>query len=184
MSTATAMNTATEESFGKLVAPRTIEIQRLLPGPIERIWDYLTKSDLRRQWLASGDMELKVGAACELVWHHDETTKPPGARPDGVNPESHLPSRITVCEPPHKLGFMFWSDSEVLFELKPAGNRVLLTLTHKNLPSRGMMVGVSTGWHTHLDVLAARVSDTKIENFWDHWRGYKAEYEKRIPADM
>ncbi len=179
------MSITAEADFGKLVAPRTLEMQRLLPGPIERVWEYLTKSDLRRQWLASGDMDLEVGAACELVWHHDETTTPPGKRPESMSSaESHLPSRITVCEPPHKLGFMFWSDTEVIFALKPAGNKVLLTLTHRHLPSRSMMVGVSTGWHAHLDVLAARLSETKIENFWDHWRIYKIEYEKRIPADV
>ena len=178
------MSITAEQDFGKLVAPRTLEMQRLLPGPIERVWDYLTKSELRRQWLASGDMDLKVGASCELVWHHDETTTPPGKRPDSMSsPESQLSSRITQCDPPHKLGFMFWNDTEVVFELKPAGTKVLLTLTHKDLPNRGMMVGVSTGWHAHLDVLAARLSATKIENFWDHWRVYKAEYEFRIPVD-
>ncbi len=169
---------------GKFAAPGEIRFVRVLPGPIERVWDYLTKSDMRRQWLASGDMELKVGAPCDLVWYHDETTTPPGKRPETMSsPESHLPSRITQCDPPHKLGFMFWSDSEVIFELKPAGAKVLLTLTHKSLPSRGMMVGVSTGWHTHLDVLEARLSATKIEYFWDHWRAYKELYETRIPAD-
>lgn len=177
------MSMAIEEDFGKVIAPRMIEMQRLLPGPIERIWDYLTKSDLRRQWLASGDMDLKVGTPCDLVWHHDETTTPPGTRPENMSAESHLPSRITVCEPPHRLGFMFWSDSEVIFELKSVGAKVLLTLTHKDLPSRGMMVGVSTGWHSHLDVLEARISGEKIENFWDHWRAYKELYETRIPAD-
>jgi uncharacterized protein YndB with AHSA1/START domain len=178
------MSITTEQEFGKVIAPRVIEMQRLLPGPIERVWDYLTKSDMRRQWLASGKMELKSGAACELVWHHDKTTTPPGKRPDSMpSAESHLPTHITVCEPPHKLGFMFWSDTEVIFELKPAGAKVLLTLTHSSLPNRGMMVGVSTGWHAHLDVLEARLSAAKIENFWDHWRVYKEAYESRIPAD-
>ena len=178
-----ATETPSEDHYGKVIAPRTLEMQRLLPGPIERIWEYLTKSDLRRQWLASGEMDLKAGSTCELVWHHDLITTPPGTRPEGMNAESHLPSHITVCEPPHKLGFMFWSDSEVIFELQPAGKRVLLTLTHSKLPSRGMMVGVSTGWHSHLDVLEARLSDEKAENFWDHWRAYKVDYEQRIPAD-
>lgn len=178
------MSITAEDTFGKVVAPRVIEMQRLLPGPIERIWDYLTKSDLRQQWLASGDMDLNVGAPCELVWHHDRTTTPPGKRPETMtSSESVLPSRITACEPPHKLGFMFWSDSEVIFELKTVGAKVLLTLTHRNLPSRSMMVGVSTGWHTHLDVLAARISNEKIENFWDHWRAYKQLYETRLPVD-
>jgi uncharacterized protein YndB with AHSA1/START domain len=177
------MSTANEQNFGKLVAERTIEMQRLLPGPIERVWDYLTQSDLRRQWLASGDMEMKAGSTCELVWHHDETTSPPGKRPDTMQATSHLSSRITQCEPPRRLAFMFWSDSEVIFDLQPAGAKVLLTVTHRALPSRSMMVGVSTGWHTHLDVLAARLSATRIENFWDHWRGYKEIYEQRIPAN-
>jgi uncharacterized protein YndB with AHSA1/START domain len=179
-----AAETHHEDHYGKVTAPRTLQMQRHLPGPIERVWDYLTKSDLRRQWLASGEMEMKAGTPVELVWHHDQTTTPPGKRPEGVNEESRLPSRITVCEPPTKLGFMFWSDSEVLFELKPAGNRVLLTLTHTKLPSRSMMVGVSTGWHSHLDVLAKRLAGEKAENFWDHYRVYKDAYEARIPQDV
>jgi len=177
------MSLAHDEDFGAIIAPRTLQMQRLLPGPIERVWDYLTKSDLRRQWLSSGEMPMKVNVPFELVWHHDELTTPPGTRPDGMGPQTHMPTQLTHCEPPHKLGFLFMGDSEVIFELKPAGAKVLLTLTHRNLPSRGMMVGVSTGWHTHLDVLAARLAQTKIENFWDHWRGYKAEYDKRIPSD-
>ena len=46
--------------YGALSEPATLTIQRMLPGPIERVWAYLTESDLRSKWLASGDMELKV----------------------------------------------------------------------------------------------------------------------------
>ena len=49
------------DAYGALIEPTTLKIQRLLPGPIERVWAYLTESDLRRQWLAAGPMELKVG---------------------------------------------------------------------------------------------------------------------------
>ena len=58
--------------------PSTLRIQRLLPGPIERVWAYLTESELRRKWLAAGEMEMKVGAPFELVWRNDELTDPPG----------------------------------------------------------------------------------------------------------
>ena len=51
---------------GALSEPATLTIQRFLPGPIERIWAYLTESDLRRRWLAAGQMEMKVGAPFEL----------------------------------------------------------------------------------------------------------------------
>ena len=71
------------DPYGELVEPTTLKIQRLLPGPIERVWAYLTDSDLRRQWLASGQMEMKVDAPFELVWRNDELTDPPGRKPPG-----------------------------------------------------------------------------------------------------
>ena len=46
------------DPYGRLIEPATLKIERLLPGPIERVWAYLTESDLRRQWLASGEMPL------------------------------------------------------------------------------------------------------------------------------
>ena len=54
---------ATAGAYGVLAEPATLKIQRRLPGPIERVWAYLTESDLRRQWLAAGQMEMKVGAS-------------------------------------------------------------------------------------------------------------------------
>ena len=63
---------ASLDAYGVLTEPATLKIQRLLPGPIERIWAYLTQSELRRQWLASGQMEMKIGAPVELVWRNDE----------------------------------------------------------------------------------------------------------------
>ena len=50
------------DAHGVLIEPATLKIQRLLPGPIERVWAYLTESELRRKWLAAGEMEMKVGA--------------------------------------------------------------------------------------------------------------------------
>ena len=46
---------------------------------------------------------------------------------------------------------------------------MLLTVVHRRLPTRGMMVGVSTGWHAHLDMLAARLADEETEPFWDRF---------------
>ena len=40
--------------YGVLTAPDTLRIERLLPGPIERVWQYLTDSDKRATWLAVG----------------------------------------------------------------------------------------------------------------------------------
>jgi uncharacterized protein YndB with AHSA1/START domain len=54
-------------TYGAYSEPATITIQRLLPGPIERVWSYLTDSDLRSRWLGAGEMEMKAGAPFELV---------------------------------------------------------------------------------------------------------------------
>ena len=70
--------------YGTLSEPATLTLQRLLPGPIERVWAYLTDGELRRQWLAAGAMEEKVGAPVEFVWRNDELTDPPGERPEGM----------------------------------------------------------------------------------------------------
>ena len=96
---------ATVDAYGVLTEPATLKIQRLLPGPVERIWAYLTESDMRRQWLASGEMEMKVGAPFELVWRNDELTDPPGQRPEAFGEEHRMQSRITELDPPRKLSF-------------------------------------------------------------------------------
>jgi uncharacterized protein YndB with AHSA1/START domain len=69
-----------------------LKIQRLLPGPIERVWAYLTQSELRRRWLAAGEMEMKVGAPFECVGRNDELTNPPGQRLPGFSEEHRKPA--------------------------------------------------------------------------------------------
>ena len=55
------------DAFGALTEPTTLTIQRVLPGPIERVWAYLTESDKRRQWLAAGALFVAVGADTMLL---------------------------------------------------------------------------------------------------------------------
>jgi uncharacterized protein YndB with AHSA1/START domain len=171
------------DAYGALSEPSTLTIQRMLPGPIERVWAYLTESDLRRKWLASGEMEMKVGAPFELVWRNSELTDPPGERPEGFGEEHRMESRIIELDPPRKLVFAWGKeDSDVSITLEPRGERVLLTVTHRRLPTRGMLVGVSTGWHAHLDMLVASLSGETSEPFWDRFSRLRAEYDRRIPG--
>lgn len=177
MTTATARDT----DYAVLTAPRTVRLQRLLPGPAERVWAYLTDSELRRQWLAAGEMELREGASFELTWRNDELTNPPGLRPDGFGEEHHMHSRITEVDPPRRLAFT-WGGGEVAFELEPRGEQVLLTIVHGGISDRANLVMIGAGWHMHLDVLAARAAGTESEPFWDGWARLRSEYERRIPA--
>src|ERR1043165_4504103 len=54
---------------GELTAPGEIRIMRTLPGPIERLWQYLTDPEKGSRWFAGGPMELKVGGKLELFFH-------------------------------------------------------------------------------------------------------------------
>lgn len=172
-----------ETDYAALASPDTVRLQRLLPGPIERVWRYLTDSDLRRQWLASGDMQPESGTPFELVWRNDELTDPPGRKPEGFGEEHRMQSTITVFDPPHRLAFTWSGSGDVSFDLEPQGDKVLLTVTHRQLRDRSTMLMVGAGWHMHLDVLVDRLSDRMPSTpFWDGWQRLRGEYERRLPA--
>jgi uncharacterized protein YndB with AHSA1/START domain len=175
---------ATLETYGVLTEPATLTIQRLLPGPIERVWAYLTESNLRRKWLAAGDMELEVGAPFEFVWRNGELNDEPTERPPGFSEEHRMKSKITEVDPPRKLSFTWQGSGDVTFELTPAGKRVLLTVIHRRLPDRSMLLKVAAGWHMHLDVLVARAEGKRPAPFWDGWSRLHKEYDRRIPVDV
>ena len=173
---------ATPDAYGVLTEPATLKIQRLLPGSIERVWAYLTQSELRRQWLAAGKMEMKVGAPFELVWRNEELNNPPSARPAGFPEERRMQSRITELDPPRKLAFTWEGSGDVSFELEPKDDQVLLTVIHRRLPDRATLLKVGPGWHMHLDILVARATGVEPAPFWDGWSRLRKEYDRRIPA--
>ena len=173
---------ATLDDYGVLTEPTTLKIQRLLPGPIERVWAYLTESELRRQWLAAGPMEMKVGAPFEFVWRNDELCDPPSQRPAGFPEEQRMESRITELDPPNKISFSWARSGDVTFELQRQGNKVLLTVIHRRLPDRDTLLKVAGGWHMHLDTLVARTTGKEPEPFWDGWSRLQQDYDRRLPA--
>jgi uncharacterized protein YndB with AHSA1/START domain len=170
------------DAYGVLTEPATLKIERLLPGPIERVWAYLTESDMRRKWLAAGKMEMKVGAPVEFVWRNDELSSSPGQRPEGFPEEQRMQSRITEVDPPRKLAFTWSGSGDVSFELTPRGNDVLLTVIHRRLPDRATLLMFAAGWHMHLDILVARATGKEPQPFWDGWSRLQKDYDRRIPA--
>jgi len=169
-------------SYGTLIEPATLMIERRLPGPAERIWGYIIDPELRRQWLASGPMGNTAGAAFELVWRNSELTDPPGERPPGFPDEHRMPGEIVEIDQPRKLAITWGSTGGVTFELKPQGTDVLLTVIHRRLGERSMMLNIAPGWHIHLDILAARLRGERPEPFWDGWLRLRKDYDERLPA--
>ena len=157
-------------------------IRRHLPGPIERVWAYLTESELRRQWLGSGKMEMKKGTPFELVWRNNELSELPSQRPAGFPEEQRMQSRITEFDPPRKLAIAWMGSGDVSFELDTQGSDVLLTIIHNRLSDRATLLKVAAGWHMHLDILVARATGRKPQPFWEGWSRLQKEYDRRLPA--
>jgi len=166
--------------FGNITGDSTLIIQRWLPGPAERIWNYLVDSDLRRKWLAAGDMHLSAGASVELVWRNDDLSDAADLRPHGFPEEQRMQSHVIAIDP-MRLLTIAWGKGDVTFELESKGDRVLLTLTHRGLDDRSARIMIAAGWHMHLDILAARASDTKAPSFWSGWATHRSAYEQRLP---
>jgi uncharacterized protein YndB with AHSA1/START domain len=176
--------------YGTITEAGSIRFERLLPAPIERVWDYLTDPELRRTWFAGGRMEPEAGGRLTLVFRHSELAS------DEETPERYrqfegaeMQGRIIRYEPPRLLVHSWTedgagiADSEVTFELAERGEQTLLTLTHRRLPGRAAMVNVAGGWHTHLDLLEDLLSGRRKRPFWSSHAKTETEYEKRIPKE-
>ncbi len=174
------------DSHARLLSSDTVRIERLLPGPIERVWAYLTEPEKRRLWLAGGPTETKVGGKVELLFRHAELSEEGGAPPSrhADMAQGHVNvGRVTACEPPHVFAYT-WAEnhgdpSEVRFELTEREDGVLLTVTHVRLDGRDSLRSVAGGWHTHLDLLVDRLNGQRSPDFWEAYERVHAEYVTR-----
>jgi uncharacterized protein YndB with AHSA1/START domain len=173
------------DEFAAVLSPTEVRFQRLLPGPIETVWAYLTDSKKRGEWFASGPMEPRVGGKVTLHFKHSDLSPhkaPPPERYREIDAKGHEGSgEVTEFDPPRRLAFTWSPSSEVVFELTPQGDKVLLTLTHRKLATREEMVGVAGGWHAHLAILVDRAYGRVPVAFWDVFRSIDGKYDKHIP---
>jgi uncharacterized protein YndB with AHSA1/START domain len=177
----------TQMKYAEVIAPGTVRFERLLPGPVERVWSYLTESEKRGKWFASGAMELRVGGKVELNFNHanrsSEKTYPEKHKDKGNG--MRTTGEITRCEPPRVLAYKWFGgpggSSEVVFELVPRGKDVLLVVTHSRLPDRATIVGVSAGWATHVGILEDNLRGAEPRPFWTTHAALQAECDAHIP---
>jgi len=172
----------TNDQLGTFNGPAEVRLVRTLPGPIERVWAYLTDPEKRARWFAGGPMEPKTGGKVELFFHHkdiapDET--PPEDHKQAHDPGFKMSATVLRWEPPRVLSYTFDDDSDVTFELTEQGRHVQLVLTHR---SRGTdlpyLSGYAGGWHTCLAQLVALLEGAPRPPFWPMQARLKAEYAK------
>lgn len=142
----------------------TVRFERILPGPITRVWDYLTKPEFLETWLASASGDWRKGGDITLSFTfsaHEDCS------------DSICKGTVQDHDPPRLLSYS-WRDvdaqgeerpaSLVRFELSEQGDNVRLVLTHRKL-AKAEMAGFGAGWDSHLQYLAARIADEPVRPF-------------------
>ena len=175
--------------YGVVTEAGAVRFERLLPAPIERVWDYLTRSELRAKWFAGGERELRAGGSLTLVFRNSELSPGDEEVPEKFRKyegmESH--GEIVRAEPPHLLVFNWFEESgpptEVSWALEPDGDQTRIILTHRRLADRAAMVNVSGGWHLHLDVLEDVLASRPPRPFWARQAALEKDYGERLAAE-
>ena len=162
-----------------VVEPGTVRLERLLPGPLERVWAYLVESDKRARWLAAGVFDLHVGGKIRLEFDNSSLSR------DKAAPEKYkgrgtgkFDGMITRLEPMRLLSHTWtWDggDTEVTYELTPKGKEVLLVIVHRRLPKE-MGADVMAGWDVHSGILADILNGAEPRPFWSTHSKLEKQY--------
>lgn len=169
--------------YGK-ISGTGISFERLLPGKPEEIWEYLSQSKKRGEWLASGEMELKKGGKGELHFHHKDLSKVKETIPEKFREYEKgqtMETEILEVKKPELLSFTWEGGSHVTFNLKRKEDNVLLRLEHDGIAgSVHNFVSIAAGWHSHLEILEDKLFGEDAPGFWSLYNKYEAEYQERL----
>lgn len=174
------------DSYAEFPRLGELRIVRILPGPIERIWEFLTDPEKRARWFAGGVTEPKTGGKVVFAMHHAKLSpgeKAPERYAHVQDPGVTFEGRVLRFEPPHVLSYTFGDDaSRVTFELTPQGDNVLLVLTHRSTGEDIAEQGnYASGWHTHFAILGALLENRTPPKLWATHERLAAHYAGAAP---
>lgn len=161
----TRNNVRLSTHYGKIIRRRKayeLVFERVLPYPINTVWEALTDPEKLRQWLSpnittgKSDMQLKLGGRVKMQFMM--------AAPEGV---------ISAFEP-EKLLEINWGGGYVSrWELAGHGNHCKLKFT--DILADGVSAEAVTAWHAYLDFLALALAGTTVPtNIPEVWSGLSA----------
>ncbi|MEL6364879.1 MAG: SRPBCC family protein [Pseudomonadota bacterium] len=171
-------------TYAEITAEDELVIERLLPGPIERVWDYLTDGDKRRDWLAGGRTDPSPGGAIVFEFDHSRLSDSPPPEKYADQQVVTMTGEVLVYEPPHRLAFTWPEkdapDARVTITLAAEGGKVRLRLVHSGLGGPDYRIGVSAGWHGHLDMLGNALAGDPRGDFWVRHMALEKTYKERL----
>jgi uncharacterized protein YndB with AHSA1/START domain len=147
------------DSKGEMTSVPCVIFKRLLPGPIERVWAYLTDTNLMRAWFGEDSViEPRQGGTVRMQG-------------------GHIRGTVTQWQPPHKLIYSWnvfgpddgpeavsaFPESYPTFELERQGDQVALTFRHFPILERFIPQN-AMGWHVMLDILSASLRGETVED--------------------
>jgi uncharacterized protein YndB with AHSA1/START domain len=131
----------------------TVRFERIIGAAVEVVWNALTDPTEIAAWLAPAGFDTRAGGNVSIDFGEGGT----------------VAGAITEFEPLRVLEYT-WTftgerDSVLRFELTADGAKTKLVLEHRLLPP-DQAVGYGAGWHAHLDMFGAHVTNaTPVD--WD-----------------
>ena len=163
-----------------VVEPGTVKLERLLPGPLERVWAYITEADKRARWLCGGEIELRLGGKVTMAFDNNSLTSDKSPPPKYQGREKHTSHGVVTRLEPMRLLAHTWTwdsgDTEVIYELAARGQQVLLSIVHRQVKGRDATASVMAGWDVHTGILADVLGGLEPRPLWRTHTRLEAEY--------
>ena len=174
--------------YGELGEDGVLRFERILPGPIERVWAYLMEPEKRALWFCGGEWATTPGGKVEFHFDHKNLSPHDDPYPEKYKDMENgvkFEGTIVACEPPRLLTLHWPSsvggdDSEVVFRLSEVTAGVKLELEQSRIPNANDLFSASAGWHGHFAILTARLNDETPPPFWETHERLDAEYRDRM----
>ena len=148
----------------------SIQLERLLDAPVEKVWRYLTEAELRQQWFMGGT-DARPGGEFDLKVDHDRLSDEEAPYPENYAEFKGTvwSERVLRFEPPRLLETTFQGgkNGTVTYELASEGDKTRLVLTHSGIVSPVGAQDFGSGWNSHLTVLQERLAGRSVRNFWE-----------------
>jgi uncharacterized protein YndB with AHSA1/START domain len=165
--------------------PGTVRLERLMPAPRDRVWQYIVDPELRSKWLAGGILDDHAGGVIELQFDHSLITNDPEPPFDDDVPRVQA-GTILGFDPPRLLSYTwgewFGQNAVVTFELEPEGEDTRLVITHSRVTVVTIIPDVALNWTAHLDALEDKLRGGSGEGFWTNLAELRERYEREWAA--